>query len=140
MLLGKIQLQRLWQLKLTWDQQLPDEELQNWRKWKNALSLLSKVTIQVEQTKSKEDKVLKDIQLHTFSDASEKGYGCASYFRSEFKDGSIACTLAFGKARAAPLRKISILRLELHAAVLAVRISEMIQREVQINFNQVYRE
>ena len=95
MLLGKIQLQRSWQLKLTWDQQLPDEELQKWRKWKNALSLLSKVnvarcikdTIQVEQTKSKEDKALKDIQLHTFSDASEKGYGCASYFRSEFKDG-----------------------------------------------------
>jgi hypothetical protein len=145
MLLGKIQLQRLCQLKLTWDQQLPDEELRKWRKWKNALSLLSKVnvprcikdTVQVEQTKSKEDKVLKDIQLHTFSDASEKGYGCASYFRSEFKDGSIACTLAFGKARTAPLRKISIPRLELQAAVLAVRISEMIQREVQINFSKI---
>ena len=45
--------------------------------------------------------------------------------------------MAFGKARAAPLRKISIPRLELQAAVLAVRISEMIQREVQINFSMI---
>ena len=80
---------------------------------------------------------VKDVQLHNFSDASDIGYGVASYVRTTFIDGTIICALVFGKSRAAPLRRITIPRLELQAAVLSVRISEMIQREIGIKFHQV---
>ena len=84
------------------------------------------------------NKRVKDIQLHNFSDASEKGYGSASYVRTEFTDGSVICSLVFGKSRTSPLRKITIPRLELQAAVLSVRISELILREIQIDFSKIY--
>jgi hypothetical protein len=82
-------------------------------------------------------KCVKEVQLHNFSDASEIGYGSASYLRTEFIDGRVTCSLVFGKSRTAPLRKISIPRLELQAAVLSVRISEIMQREIEITFSKI---
>ncbi|XP_028404019.1 uncharacterized protein LOC114526634 [Dendronephthya gigantea] len=143
-LLAKCQLQRLWQLKIDWDSQLPDKELVEWRQWKSALPALSNVKIprcyksNIITKSSIQTKDPKDVQLHNFSDASEIGYGVASYVRTTFIDGTVACALVFGKSRAAPLRKITIPRLELQAAVLAVRIGEMIQRVIEIKFNRVY--
>jgi hypothetical protein len=143
-LLVKSLLQKLWQKKLTWDQQLPEEDLKCWRRWKSDLQCLSDVIIprcyksNGKEFESTGDKHTKDVQLHNFSDASEKGYGVASYMRTEFTDGSVVCSLVFGKSRTAPLRKITIPRLELQAAILSVRISEMILREIQINFSNIY--
>ena len=79
---------------------------------------------------------MKDIQLHNFSDASEKGYGSASYMRTEFTDGSVICSLVFGKSRTSPLRKIAIPHLELQAVVVSVRIGERILREIGVQFSK----
>ena len=142
-LLAKCQLQRLWQLKVDWDAQLPETELVEWRRWKLALPALSNVRIprcyksNIIRETSSPIKTVKDIQLHTFSDASESGYGVASYVRTTFIDGTVVCALVFGKSRAAPLRRITIPRLELQAAVLAVRIGKMVQHEMGITFDQV---
>ncbi len=146
-LLAKSLLQRLWQTKADWDERLAEAELEDWIRWKKGLSSLSKVKIprcyktDVVANDKVEDcemaKCVKEVQLHNFSDASEIGYGSASYIRTEFIDGRVTCSLVFGKSRTAPLRKISIPRLELQAAVLSVRISEIIQREVEITFNKI---
>ena len=140
-LLAKSLLQKLWQKKVDWDEQLVEAELGDWRRWKNELSALSKIKIPrcykttVATTNKVKDcgmtKCVKEVQLHNFSDASEIGYGSASYLRTEYIDGRVTCSLVFGKSRTAPLRKISIPRLELQAAVLSVRISEIIQREIE---------
>jgi hypothetical protein len=142
-LLAKCQLQRLWQLKIDWNAQLPDTELVEWRRWKSALPALSNMKIP-RCYKSKNltktsipTKDLKDIQLHNFSDASEIGYGVSSYIRITFIDGTVVCALVFCKSRAAPLQRITIPRLELQAAVLSVRFGEMIQREIEIKFDRV---
>ena len=139
-LLAKCQLQRLWQLKIDWDIQLPEIELVKWRRWKSALPALSDVKIPrcyKSNIMTQASLPVKDVQLHNFSDASDIGYGVALYVRTTFIDGTIICALVFGKSRAAPLRRITIPRLELQAAVLSVRVSEMIQREIGIKFHQV---
>ena len=142
-LLAKCQLQRLWQLKIDWNAQLPDTELVEWRRWKSALPALSNMKIprcyksNILTKTSIPTKDLKDVQLHNFSDASEIGYGVASYIRITFIDGTVVCALVFCKSRAAPLQRITIPRLELQAAVLSVRIGEMIQREIEIKFDRV---
>ena len=48
------------------------------------------------------------------------------------------CALVFSKYRAAPLRKVSIPRLELQAAVLSVRVCELVQREIEMSFSKIY--
>ncbi|KXJ19734.1 hypothetical protein AC249_AIPGENE21546 [Exaiptasia diaphana] len=63
-----------------------------------------------------------DAQLHHFADASETG--------------DINCSFVIGKSRIAPLKKISIPRLELSAATLAVRLDQMISREVDVKVDR----
>jgi hypothetical protein len=58
------------------------------------------------------------LELHNFSDASEMGYGSVSYLRITYPDGKIECSFVAGKSRNAPLRTVTIPRLELQAAVL----------------------
>ena len=69
-------------------------------------------------------------QIHHFSDASATGYGQVTYLRSVNDKGNIHCAFLMGKSRLAPLKSITIPRLELTAATISVRIGGMITREL----------
>jgi hypothetical protein len=75
----------------------------------------------------------KTIELHHFSDASEKGYGQCSYIRAMSNSGEISCSFVMGKSRVAPKRMLSIPRLELQAAVLSVKMAHVIRSELKIH-------
>ena len=55
-------------------------------------------------------------ELHTFSDASNIGYGVVSYWRIVNKEEHIQCCLVHEKARVAPLKLTTIPHMELAAA------------------------
>ena len=91
-------LRKTWQLKLHWDEKLPEDLLKDWNKWK----LLNHVSMprsyfpgvcSLDAT----------FQLHHFSDASEVGYGTVSYLRRETVDGRVYCSFIMAKSRTAPL-------------------------------------
>lgn len=69
-------------------------------------------------------------ELHHFSDASTNGYGQCSYLSQVNKDGSLHCALVTGKSRVAPIRVITIPRLELTAAVVSVAASSILKQTV----------
>ena len=71
--------------------------------------------------------------LHHFSDASESGYGQASYLRIEIENGDIHCCLIFGKSRVAPVKYVSIPRLELTTATLSVKTLMMLKEKLDIH-------
>ena len=71
-------------------------------------------------------------QLHHFSDASEYAYGTVSYLRLENKQGGKHCWFLMGKSRVAPLKQVTIPRLELTAAVVAVKMDKMLRQELQL--------
>ena len=48
------------------------------------------------------------------------------------ENGDVHCCLIFGKSRAAPVKYVSIPRLELNAATLSVKVSDMLRRELDI--------
>ena len=72
------------------------------------------------------------VQLHHFSDAYQYAYGAASYLRLVDADGNVHCSLVIGKSRLAPLKAITIPRLELSAAVVSVKLDSMIRRELDL--------
>lgn len=75
--------------------------------------------------------------MHHFADASAEGYGTASYIRLVDAENNIHCTLVMGKSRVAPLKTITIPRLELSAATLAVNIDKQIRQELQLPIHRV---
>ena len=124
-------LQKNWQLKLLWDEKLPEDLLKDWNKWKENLTLLNHVTIprcyfpggcSLDAT----------FQLHHFSDASEVGYGTVSYLRRETVDGRVDCSFIMAKSGTAPLQFVSVPRLELQAATIAVRMHRLILKEIDL--------
>ena len=66
------------------------------------------------------------VQFHFFADASQDAYGVVAYLRVCDCRGKVNCSFLIGKARLAPIKTVSIPRLELTAATLAVKLSHVI--------------
>jgi len=126
---GKKILQELCQQKTDWDDDIPDEYKFKWEKWRNDLPLLENFTIQ-RCHKPENFGMVTKVQIHSFSDASLSGYGKVSYLRQINNKGDIHCAFLMGKARLAPLKTVTIPRLELTAAMLSVRIGTMREAEL----------
>ena len=71
------------------------------------------------------------VEPHHFSDASSTGYGQCTYIRLIDENHQVHCSLLMGKARVAPLKPVTILRLELVAALLSKKISVLLQKELE---------
>ena len=77
------------------------------------------------------------MELHLFCDTSEVKYGAVAYASLCNKNGERRQTLLFSKSRVAPLKTVSVPRLELSAAVLAVRVFQIISTSMIIEFQNV---
>ena len=114
-------MQDLCKQKLGWDQQIPSRHQRVWQEWLEEVPSLKNLKID-RCIKPMGFEQLQSTELHHFSDASELGYGSASYLRVTNSKGDIHCALVLGKASVAPLKKTTIPRLELSAATVAVRV------------------
>ena len=131
---AKILLQKLCKMKFDWDQQLGECELNEWHEWKRQMEHINRLAFHRCIRGGKPES---GIQLHVFADASEAGYGAVAYTRVKIA-GEYQCRLLMSKARVAPLKTVTIPRLELNAAVLAVRISKAIVKEMDEEFEDMY--
>ena len=75
-------------------------------------------------------------QIHHFSDASESGYGSVAYLRLTSEEGRSHCSFLMGKSRVAPLKQVTIPRMELTAATVSVRLNKVMEKELEIPVNQ----
>ncbi|XP_030208539.1 uncharacterized protein LOC115556311 [Gadus morhua] len=128
LLKAKIILQEMCRRGTGWDDPLPDELRPKWEKWRDDLAQLDNVTIPRTYSPAGFGKVLKT-QLHHFSDASLKGYGQCSYLRLQNEEGDVHCALVVGKSRVSPSKVTTVPRLELTAAVVSVKMSNMLKEE-----------
>lgn len=130
-------MQDLCRLQIGWDDQIPTEVLARWQNWLLDIPMLSSFNV---------SRCLKppnfgepvETQLHHFCDASESAYGTVSYLRLVNKHGDVHCQIVLGKARVAPLKQISIPRLELTAATVAVRVDNLIKRELKVEVDSTW--
>ncbi|XP_078051367.1 uncharacterized protein LOC144477514 [Augochlora pura] len=70
-IVAKILLQKLWTMKVDWDESLPMETHTEWRKYYLALPLLNNVVFQRKTIATG----AREFELHGFCDASERAYG-----------------------------------------------------------------
>ena len=126
---GRKILQQLVKEKLDWDDQIPHPQRVCWEKWRHDIFQLKSRTIPRCYKPKRFGEVI-NTSLHCFPDASDKGYGVGSYLRFVNEEGSIATSLVMGKSRVAPMKQISVPRMELTAAVVSVRVSRLLQKEL----------
>ena len=69
------------------------------------------------------------LELHFFVDVSEDAFGVVSYWRSINADEEIEVSIVAAKTRCAPIKTMSIPKLELQAAVLGTQLMNTIVKE-----------
>ena len=130
LLIGKQILQCMCREQADWDTPLPEELKQRWEHWRESLFHLERLKIQRCLKPAGFGEVV-TAELHHFSDASTSGYGQCTYLRLLNRDSKVHCSLIIGKSRVAPLKHVTIPRLELVAALVSVKISALLQRELE---------
>ncbi len=124
--------------KKGWDADVADEHSSAWKRWRLELMNLNNISIN-RCFKPKGFGESTHSSLHCFSDASEVGYGQATYLRQENKAGEVAVSLVMGKSRVAPLKVTTIPRLELVAAKVSVKVAALVKEEMKIeNLQDIY--
>ncbi|XP_064638263.1 uncharacterized protein LOC135494281 [Lineus longissimus] len=132
---AKLILQDLCRLKIGWDDDIPEEHLSKWQRWLSDLPKVSNFkTDRCVKPKDFDNIVSSQFssQLVHFSDSSEVGYGVMSYLRLVNGDGRIHCCLLLNKSRVAPLKHITMPRMELAGATVAVRVDRMLRKEIDL--------
>lgn len=76
-------------------------------------------------------------QLHNFSDTSRSAYAEVTYLRMVASADRVHVAFVMGKSRLSPLKAISIPHLERSAALLAVKVCQLVQAEVRLPISGV---
>ena len=113
-------------MSLSWDEEVPHDIKKSWQKWILSMSSVGSLSIPRCLKPVEFDDAY--VELHHFADASEHAYGACSYLRFVNHQGRIHTALVWSKAKVAPLKPMTIPRLELEAAVLAARADSQIRR------------
>ncbi|GFY17733.1 uncharacterized protein TNCV_1074681 [Trichonephila clavipes] len=134
----KCLIQEIWCLGLNWDDKLLKQLEASWNKWCNEINYLSEIKIPRYYFQNFLPSNATTIQLHYFSDASKKAYETVAYLRIELNYGNIISSFVASKGRVAPLKTLSIPRLELMAALLSARLSDKIATALILPVSRFY--
>lgn len=120
--------------KIGWDDPVPSHLADNWLKLRSNLSKLENLRIprctQPAHTTS--------VEIHGFCDASEVAYAAVIYSRSIAKDGSIVIRNLTSKTKVAPVKTVSLPRLELCGAHLLANLMEVVQDSLPIKVSALH--
>lgn len=124
--LAKYIMQLLWSSGVQWDDEVPGNIASEWLKLKSQLSSLSSLSIPRRMIET-----FQEIQFHGFCDASERGYCAVVFCRVVNNNQDIVVRLCCAKSKVAPLRKLSIPRLELQSAVLLADVMSAVAQSLK---------
>ncbi|KRY18247.1 hypothetical protein T12_4835, partial [Trichinella patagoniensis] len=133
---AKILFQLLWERGLDWDEPLLADVERPWLAWKSELEDLSLIRLPRALVPIPLDHV-KRIELHAFSDASERAYGAVVYLRVEPSSGPAWVRLTAAKTRVAPVKRLSLPRLELMGALVAARLIRYVQGALNLDIHSL---
>ena len=132
----KILLQTLWESKVGWDDPVGDEVEDSWKKWRMELPLLSNVMI--PRCYFPKHAHVVSVQLHGFSDASESAYAGVVYIRMVDSDNDAYVSLLMSKTKVAPIKRLTIPRLELCGAYLLAKILSHVKEVLHVPAHNVF--
>lgn len=128
-------IQELWLAKIEWDKPLSPELQDRWNNFRDQLPELSHLSIprwlRISST-------VRTVELHGFSDASNLAMAAVVYVRVITSSEDISVTLACAKTKVAPLKKLTIPRLELTAALTLTRLMANTLRALELYNSSIF--
>jgi hypothetical protein len=115
-------------MKGDWDQEVPGDVKNDFLLWLRELPLLEEVRIP-RWLKEIEESVV-NCSLHAFCDASKAAYAAAVFVRTEYST-FVQVQLVQAKSRVAPLKQLTIPRLELLSATIGARLAVSAEKEIE---------
>lgn len=116
---AKILMQEIWRDGTGWDEPINVRLLLPWREWVKELQKIDQLKIARQYAPI--NPMESEVELIVFVDASETAFAATAYFRFNYK-GDIYVAHAMAKTKVAPLKMLTIPKLELQAGVLGVRV------------------
>ena len=135
-LYAKVLLFRIWQAGLDWDDKLPPQLALEWTRWKYEWSLLTDFAI--NRCYQHKEKDILAMELHSFADASMSAFTCVIYLRVLYTDASVSVLLVYSKTKVAPLKVISIPKLELCGVILLVKTLEYVSAILKFPIHKTF--
>ena len=116
----------------SWDENINEEDKRTFLEWVKEMQSIKQTPLPRKYFSN----IPKNVQLHIFSDASLEAMCIVAYFRGEIEEG-IELSFVLCKCRIAPIKQLSIPRLELQAALYSVRLRKLIIQEHDLPINSV---
>ena len=112
-----------------WDQLLSKEHYHEIQQWMEDFQNMPPIQI----PRCLVPNVDRTHELHIFADASLSAVSAVVYLRTTSADGSIATHYVISKSKVAPIKPLSILKLELEAATLGAELAGFCETEMKID-------
>lgn len=130
---AKIIFQTTWLRHLDWDEPLDETDAAAWLQLREGLPQLEQVKV------SRWVRTVSDLtEIHGFADASERAYAAVIYLRSLDEHGRVTTSLITAKTKVAPIKQVSLPRLELCAASLLTRLASHFRELLTIHAEDVH--
>ena len=126
---AKILMQTLWKTKIAWDEPLNEELHTEWKVIANDLKAASKHSV----TRCYFQSPITQPSIHCFADASLKAYGAVVFIVQQDQ-----VSFVMAKARVAPLKLLTLPRLELMATLVATRLVRFVLDTLSLRDPPVY--
>lgn len=133
---GKALVRKLANDQCDWDSPIPAEREDQWRAWLDSLLKLEQIQIErpyllvsLCSTKYRE--------LCIFADTSTMAISAVAYIRAIDTEGCSHVGFLLGKSKLAPRTSLTVPRLELCSAVLAVEMADLLTTELDIELQRV---
>lgn len=126
---AKLYMQELWIEKLKWDEKVPEKLSCKWDMLKKQLEEIETIKV------SRWFHFQLDLELHGFSDASERAYGAVVYAKT-IHNNETKIHLLCSKSKVAPIKsKLTIPKLELCAALLLAKLMKRVETALNVQVN-----
>ncbi|XP_052888952.1 uncharacterized protein LOC128297361 [Anopheles moucheti] len=132
-IIAKLIMQKIWLAGIPWDTYLEGDLLQEWLQFRTSLQNVSR--IRIPRCVVMPSYIA--VEIHGFSDASKLAYGAALYLRCILPDGTASLRLMCSKSKVAPVKQVTIPRMELLGAYLLAKMISKVLGTFDFNISNV---
>ncbi|XP_046145616.1 uncharacterized protein LOC123988902 [Osmia bicornis bicornis] len=131
---AKMLLQELWLHKINWDDPLPSQIVSRWFIIREDLNSLAKLSIP-RWFNTWSNSI---VEIHGFSDASQLAMAAVIYITVSSPSNDSMTSLVCSKTKVAPLKRLTIPRLELSAALLLAKLTKYVQSTLKVKIKATH--